>query len=93
MALVKCIDCGKEISTHAVYCPNCGRPVSGNALQTQWAGGKWERNGFLLILAGIFLGLARTIRELMRVPAPRYVPDKVGAYSGCTDSSQAACPE
>lgn len=26
MALVPCVDCGKEISTLAVSCPNCGRP-------------------------------------------------------------------
>lgn len=27
MALIKCIDCGKDVSTLAVNCPNCGRPV------------------------------------------------------------------
>lgn len=27
MALVKCAGCGKDISTSAVACPNCGRPV------------------------------------------------------------------
>jgi predicted RNA-binding Zn-ribbon protein involved in translation (DUF1610 family) len=28
MALIKCSDCGKEISTSAESCPNCGKPVS-----------------------------------------------------------------
>ena len=28
MALVKCPDCGKEISDSAESCPNCGRPMS-----------------------------------------------------------------
>lgn len=28
MALIKCIDCGKEISDKALACPNCGCPVS-----------------------------------------------------------------
>ncbi len=26
MALVSCPDCGKEVSTHAEACPNCGCP-------------------------------------------------------------------
>jgi hypothetical protein len=28
MALVKCDDCGHEVSTEAVACPNCGRPMN-----------------------------------------------------------------
>jgi len=28
MALIKCPDCGKEVSTSAESCPNCGRPMS-----------------------------------------------------------------
>lgn len=28
MALIKCIECGKEISDRASTCPNCGCPVS-----------------------------------------------------------------
>ena len=27
MALIKCSECGKEISDKATYCPNCGAPV------------------------------------------------------------------
>ena len=27
MALIKCPDCGKDVSTLAASCPNCGRPV------------------------------------------------------------------
>ena len=27
MALIKCPECGKEISSNAVTCPNCGNPV------------------------------------------------------------------
>ncbi len=29
MALIKCEECGKEISDKAVSCPNCGCPISG----------------------------------------------------------------
>lgn len=28
MALVKCEDCGRDVSTEAAACPNCGRPVT-----------------------------------------------------------------
>lgn len=27
MALIKCEDCGKEVSDQAKSCPNCGRPI------------------------------------------------------------------
>jgi len=28
MALIKCSECGKEISSDAVSCPHCGKPSS-----------------------------------------------------------------
>lgn len=28
MALVKCPDCGKQISSQAASCPNCGCPMA-----------------------------------------------------------------
>lgn len=28
MALIKCVECGKEISDRASICPNCGCPIS-----------------------------------------------------------------
>lgn len=27
MALIKCSDCGREVSSSADKCPNCGRPM------------------------------------------------------------------
>lgn len=33
MALVRCQDCGTEVSSEAAACPKCGRPKSGNAPQ------------------------------------------------------------
>ena len=56
MALAKCPDCGKDVSTSAANCPQCGRPMamfSSNAVQTRRKGGKYEGIGFLMILAGI----------------------------------------
>jgi len=34
MALVKCQDCGKEISSEAVSCPDCGRPSKTSILES-----------------------------------------------------------
>ena len=28
MALIKCEDCGKEVSDKAASCPNCGAPIA-----------------------------------------------------------------
>ena len=28
MALIKCPECGKEVSSGAESCPNCGHPIS-----------------------------------------------------------------
>lgn len=30
MAMIKCKECGKEMSDHAIMCPNCGCPVKKN---------------------------------------------------------------
>lgn len=34
MALVKCHECGKDISTEALACPNCGAPTDPSKKQT-----------------------------------------------------------
>jgi|SRR3989339_218558 len=31
MALIKCLECGKEISDTAVKCPHCGAPIKGQS--------------------------------------------------------------
>lgn len=28
MALIKCSECGKEVSSNAANCPNCGNPIA-----------------------------------------------------------------
>ncbi|MDW2975118.1 MAG: zinc-ribbon domain-containing protein [Alphaproteobacteria bacterium] len=50
MSLIKCRECGKEISASARRCPNCGGKVS--------RGGRWLKRLVLLVLllaAGWFL--------------------------------------
>lgn len=34
MALISCPECGKQISDHAVACPNCGYPIAGSISYT-----------------------------------------------------------
>ena len=37
MALVKCPECGKEVSSNAATCPNCGTPIKGaNVIRVQF---------------------------------------------------------
>ena len=57
MALVKCPECGKEVSSEAPTCPHCGRPIASTTnkvVSVKRKGGKYELIGFLLIVGGIF---------------------------------------
>ena len=66
MPLVKCIDCGKEISNEAVSCLYCGKPndsiIEGNKLRNSFLRGtigayKIFISIFLSIIALVFLVL------------------------------------
>ena len=63
MALIKCKECGKEVSDKAASCPNCGAPISdnitvnlksGSKVKLTRPGLKWEAIGFVLIAISIF---------------------------------------
>lgn len=71
MALVKCSECGKEISDRAGACLGCGAPLGNsaaatapspqavtNSVRVERAGFKWEAIGFVLILIAIVAGIA-----------------------------------
>lgn len=51
MALVKCPDCGKELSDQAVSCPNCGRPITTPTTQNPTNPRRF--NPLAMILGGI----------------------------------------
>ncbi len=66
MAMIKCSDCGKDISDKAATCPGCGAPINEVPLKIQKdhpqmvkrSGGTWEGIGFLLIVGGMISGIA-----------------------------------
>lgn len=76
MALIKCSECGHEVSTHASACPNCGAPItpeSPNAdnISESKADNSQENKPnqttkivFVVLLAVVFLlGFAYTLRK------------------------------
>ena len=67
MALIKCSECGKEVSDKATACPNCGAPPSGvktrlggenTPLRVVRAGWRWETIGGLLVIGGLIAAIA-----------------------------------
>jgi uncharacterized membrane protein YvbJ len=67
MALIKCSECGNDVSDKAPACPNCGNPINGSAVQIVNPSGqtfkvepeltsrKWKQVK-LIAWGGIFLG-------------------------------------
>ena len=47
MALIKCEECGKEISSLATSCPSCGKPINGNVVTTQQTSKHWKLIKFI----------------------------------------------
>jgi len=61
MALIKCSECGHDVSDSASSCPNCGHPISqvnGNLVHTDSAPRKIKkyRVGFLIFVPMFFIG-------------------------------------
>lgn len=70
MALIKCPECGKEISDQATACPNCGCPVkqSTTPISTPQTSPKFKKkkNGcfvFIIIVFLLFLGLGVAVSQ------------------------------
>jgi hypothetical protein len=68
MALIKCSECGKEVSDKATACPNCGAPPASEGRTRQHrdntpvrvvrADWRWEAIGALLVIGGLIAGIA-----------------------------------
>lgn len=55
MALVKCLECGKELSSDAKACPHCGAPKLSSIGKSTGMINFTRIYGFLLIILGIWL--------------------------------------
>ena len=60
MPLIKCQECGKEISDQATACPNCGAPTKCGAKRQKKERRKWRGNvqgaGCLIMILALILG-------------------------------------
>lgn len=57
MALIKCPDCGKEISDKAPVCPNCGRPIAPTGIYT-FLSQRWVKIiGITILIILAYIGL------------------------------------
>jgi hypothetical protein len=64
MALKKCKECGKEVSTEAKYCPHCGAHVKTTIGCLAWA----------VIIFGVLILLGMIFGNLSRMPTPPSQP-------------------
>jgi uncharacterized membrane protein YvbJ len=67
MAMIKCPECGKEISIEAQVCPNCGKPVEQKVAPEQKEG-SFLRNidvGYAIVLLIIGLLVLMIIINIM----------------------------
>jgi predicted RNA-binding Zn-ribbon protein involved in translation (DUF1610 family) len=60
MSLLKCQECGKEISDQAASCPNCGAPTKHGRIETKRERSKRRGNvqgaGCLMMILALVLG-------------------------------------
>jgi hypothetical protein len=63
MALTKCKECGKDISTEAKACPSCGAPPPPRTSTATWIIG-----GFFALTVVVWISTANETRQ--RTPAP-----------------------
>lgn len=64
MALIKCAECGKEVSDKAAACPNCGAPVHIREENIQTFDDVYKANGVMTAINPGSIKKAKTmIRE------------------------------
>lgn len=56
MALVRCADCGRDVSDQAPACPGCGRPIARAAVQASGPGKSHAAHGAILVGTFMVLG-------------------------------------
>lgn len=64
MALIKCSECGSEVSDKAAACPKCGNPINEieppreATTKTTSSGALAKFIGFMMIVIGMFMAIA-----------------------------------
>ena len=68
MALTKCTDCGKECSTEAMSCPNCGKPIK-KVADPSYVNKDLGFGGCIysfMLIGGVGLAIYGSVNEYMR---------------------------
>src|SRR4029453_11798116 len=91
MALIRCYDCGKEISSLATACPSCGAPprptIVPPPLPTQSSRAKQLSWGTIALLTGVVLVLViRGVTHQPNTPSLAASPTPATAESATTSS-------
>ena len=75
MALIKCPECGKEVSENAVACPNCGNPITKQPLHTKNEGSQQSFVSRFLWVIGIAV-LVFVVYLIVIAPSQQLTPEK-----------------
>ena len=94
MAMVKCPECGHDISSDAQACPRCGKPLAGVAIIAATATTNVQRNGvalvLLLALLAVFFGNFRIVSGAPNIIVERSTfgfDEPFASVADCTTSS------
>ncbi len=82
MALIKCRECGKEISSEATSCPNCGAPVKEDEIKKEIkAGIKIGKKIAIIFIIALLLIIVVAFIFGYFIPSHTYVTkDSNGEY-------------
>jgi hypothetical protein len=68
MVLIKCPECGKEISDRAASCPSCGCPTN-QATTIEATGKRWKKARIKCILVMLVGGLIGIVGSMPKIEA------------------------
>ncbi len=77
MALIKCKECGKEVSSNATTCPNCGNPINDDTITREIKASK--KVAIFIIIILVIICIIGFIFGYF-IPAHTYHTYKNGVY-------------
>ena len=75
MALIKCTECGKEVSENAAACPNCGNPITKQPLKAKTDSSRNSLVSKFLWGIGIAI-IAFIVYAIAVAPSQQMTPEK-----------------